>query len=152
MASTPQNTPAPPSLMNLPEGLTPDSIDTLTILSSILARLQTPSGTANLSASTAGSPPAATPAQLSTEGPLTIKDIPAATDGLKHNLQKARVLVKDLPDMGRSITEQEAEMRELEEKIRAQKGTLEQLMGVGISIKRDREQREMLGGVDVMET
>ncbi|CAL3971780.1 hypothetical protein PZA11_005068 [Diplocarpon coronariae] len=152
MTSSPQTTPPPPSLMNLPEGLTPDSIDTLTILSSILARLQTPSGTSNLTASTAGSPPAATPAQLSTEGPLTTKDIPAATDGLKHNLQKARVLVKDLPDVERSIKEQEAEIRGLEEKIRAQKGILEQLMGVGVSIKRDREQREKDRGADVMET
>ncbi len=138
--------------MNLPEGLTPDSIDTLTILSAVLTRLQTPSNTSNLAVSTAGSPPAASPSQLSSDGPLTIKDIPAATDGLKHNLQKARVLVKELPDMERSTVEQEEEMKELEEKIRKQRDVLEQLREVGVAMKREREYRERDGGVDVMKT
>ncbi|KAG4443126.1 hypothetical protein IFR05_001358 [Cadophora sp. M221] len=151
MSSTPQATSQPASLMNLPDGLSPDSIDTLPVLSQILARLQTPSNTST--ASTAGSPPAASPSQLTSgTGPLTIKDIPAATDGIKHKLQKARVLVKELSDMERSITEQEEEIAELEERIRKQRDILGQLRDVGLSMKREREQRERNGGADVMET
>ncbi|KAH6721326.1 RNA polymerase II transcription mediator complex subunit 9-domain-containing protein [Leptodontidium sp. 2 PMI_412] len=151
MSSTPQTTSQPTSLMNLPDGLSPDSIDTLPVLSQILARLQTPSNTST--ASTAGSPPAASPSQLTSgTGPLTIKDIPAATDGIKHKLQKARVLVKELPDMERSIAQQDEEMAELEERIRKQRDILGQLRDVGLSIKREREQRERNGGADAMET
>lgn len=61
------------------------------------------------------------------------------------------MLVKDLPDMERSIKEQEEEMRELEGRIRKQRDILGQLRDVGLEIKREREQREN-GGADVMET
>ncbi|KAL2072257.1 hypothetical protein VTL71DRAFT_11600 [Oculimacula yallundae] len=141
----------PASLMNLPEGLSPDSIDTLPVLSQILSRLQPPSNTST--ASTAGSPPTASPSQVvSSTGPLTIKDIPLATDGIKHKLQKARALVKELPDMERSIKEQEEEMRELEERIRKQRDILGRLRDVGLEVKREREERERNSGVDAMET
>jgi hypothetical protein len=153
MATSPnQATPPPPSLLNLPEGLTPDSIDTLPVLSALLLRLQNPSSTAH-TASTSGSPPAASPSQLaSATGPLSIKDIPAATDELKHKLQRARIQVKELPDMERSVEEQEEEIRELEEKIRRQSEVLVGLRDVGLQAKREREQREKGGGADIMET
>jgi predicted RNase H-like nuclease (RuvC/YqgF family) len=82
---------------------------------------------------------------------LTIKDIPAATDELKHKLQKARVQVKELPDMQRSVPEQEQEIRELQERIRKQREVLEGLRDVGMLAKREREQRESDGGADAME-
>jgi small-conductance mechanosensitive channel len=137
--TTPQTMPQPLSLMNLPEGLTPDSIDTLPVLSALLARLQVPTNT-NIT-STSGSPPAASPAQVvSGTGPLTIKDIPAATDELKHKLQKARIQVKELPDIDRSLAEQEEEIRELQERIRRQRGVLENLREVGKAAKNQREE------------
>ncbi|EKD15083.1 uncharacterized protein L3040_003716 [Drepanopeziza brunnea f. sp. 'multigermtubi'] len=150
-SSTPQITSAPPSHLNLPEGLTPDSIDTLTVLSSILSRVDLTSK--NPTASTAGSPPAATPSQPPADldhGPLTVRDLPAATDGLKHNLQKAKVLLKQLPDLERSIKEQEDEMRDLEAKVGEQKAVLAQLVEVGASVKREREQRNRNGRADDM--
>ncbi|PVH88053.1 hypothetical protein DL98DRAFT_509558 [Cadophora sp. DSE1049] len=151
MTSASQTTSQPASLMNLPDGLSPDSIDTLPVLSQILARLQTPSSTSG--ASTAGSPPAASPSQITSgTGLLSIKDIPTATDGIKHKLQKARVLVKELPDMERSVKEQEEEMMELEERIRKQREILGQLREVGLEIKREREMRERNRGGDAMET
>jgi hypothetical protein len=128
---TPQTaTSTPPSLENLPTGLSADAIDVLPVLSSLLSRLQVPQN--QTGASTAGSPPgptsSATPSQLvSSTGPLTIKDIPAATDGLKHRLQKARVAVKELPDLNRSLKEQEEEIRELEDKITRQREVLKSL-------------------------
>jgi small-conductance mechanosensitive channel len=130
---TPQATPPPPSgpsLQNLPPGLTADAIDVLPVLSSLLSRLQVPQN--QTSASTAGSPPgptsSATPSQLASgTTPLTIKDIPAATDQVKHRLQRARVSVKELPDLDRSLAEQEEEIRELKEKIQRQKDVLKNL-------------------------
>ncbi|KAK0113680.1 hypothetical protein ONS95_013928 [Cadophora gregata] len=151
MTFTPQTTSQPAaSLINLADGLSPDSIDTLPVLSQILSRLQTPSSTSG--ASTAGSPPAASPSQItSSTGPLGIKDIPAATDGIKHKLQKARGLVKELPDMERSVKEQEEEMMALEERIGKQRKILEQLREAGLDIKREREVRENHRTADAME-
>lgn len=132
-------TPPQPPLYTLPPGLTPDSLDTLPVLSALLSRLQNPSAI-----STSGSPPsAATPSQIVAGlGPLTIKDIPTATDGLKHKIQKARAQIKELPDMDRSIKDQEEEMRELKVKIARQKEVLEGLRDMGLALKREREERE----------
>ncbi|KAE9369477.1 hypothetical protein N431DRAFT_344986 [Stipitochalara longipes BDJ] len=153
MATSPnQATPPPPSLFNLPEGLTPDSIDTLPVLSALLSRLQNPSSTAH-TVSTSGSPPAASPSQLASgTGPLSIKDIPPATDELKHKLQRARLQIKELPDIDRSVEEQDVEIRELEEKIRKQREVLVGLREVGLQTKREREQNRKVGGTDMMET
>jgi hypothetical protein len=152
MATSPnQVTPPPASLFNLPDGLSPDSIDTLPVLSALLSRLQNPSSTAHI-ASASGSPPAASPSQLaSSTGPLSIKDIPPATDELKHKLQRARLRVKELPDMDRSVEEQEVEIRELEDKIRRQREVLVGLKDVGLQAKRERELRGVEGGADLME-
>ena len=60
--------------------------------------------------------------------------------------------VKELPDMDRSVEEQEVEIRELEEKIRRQREVLVGLREVGLQAKREREQRGKEGGTDVMET
>lgn len=62
---------------------------------------------------------------------LTTKDIPIATDQLKHRLQRARVQVGMLPDVDRTIEEQEDEISELEEKIRRQREVLERLRDAG---------------------
>jgi len=43
---------------------------------------------------------------------------------IKIRLQKARAAVQALPDMGRTIEEQEVEIRELEERVRAQREVL----------------------------
>jgi small-conductance mechanosensitive channel len=153
MATSPiQATTLPLSLLSLPEGLSPDSIDTLPVLSALLSRLQNPSSTAH-AASTSGSPPAASPSQLASGTcPLSIKDIPPATDELKHKLQKARIQVKELPDIQRSVEEQEDEIRELEKRISRQREILVGLKDVGLQAKRVRDQREKEGGPDVMET
>ena len=84
------------------------------------------------------------------DGALTLKDIPTATDELKHKLRKARVQVKELPDVQRSIAEQELEIRELEERIREQRRVLEGLRDMGMAARRDKEQRERDGGADAM--
>ena len=70
---------------------------------------------------------------------LSIKDIPAATDELKHRLQKARVQVRQLPDVERGTGEQEEEIRALEEKIGRQREVLAGLRGRGLEVGRERD-------------
>jgi hypothetical protein len=140
MANTPLQSTVQPSMLNLPDGLSPDSIDTLPVLSAILSRLQTLSASGG---TTSGSPPEASPSQLANgAGSLSIKDIPAATDEMKHKLQKARAQVKELPDISRSLVEQEEEIEELEEKIRRQREVLQGLREVGLATKKEMVARE----------
>jgi len=47
--------------------------------------------------------------------------------------------VKDLPDMERSVEEQQEEIRELEEKIRTQQRVLEGLVERGLEALREKE-------------
>jgi len=60
--------------------------------------------------------------------------------------------VKELPDIHRSVAEQEQEIQELEERIARQRRVLEGLRDVGMQARREREEREREGGKDVMET
>jgi len=149
MAASPEkSTPQPPSLHNLPEGLNPDSIDTVPILSALLSRLPDSSSTVPTT-STAGSPPAGSPSNLATgTGPLGVKDIPLATNEIKHKFQRARAQIKELPDIERSLEEQEEEIRDLEEKIARQRAVLAGLRDVGLEAKKEREIMEK----DVMQT
>lgn len=57
-------------------------------------------------------------------------------------MQKARAQVKELPDIDRSLAEQEEEIRELEEKIRKQREVLKGLKTTGLEAKRERETRD----------
>ena len=132
-----------PNTIPRPEALNPDSIDTLPVLAEILSRLQ------NLSSdTTTGATPSTTPSQgVASTGVITTKDLPTATDGLKHKLQKARGQVRELPDIQRSVKDQEEEIERLEERIRRQKEVLGQLRVVGESARRERE-LQVAGKVD----
>ena len=55
---------------------------------------------------------------------LQPKDLPAAVLEIKHKLQRARAAVEGLPDIERTIADQEAEIRDLEHRIRRQRDTL----------------------------
>lgn len=127
--------------LGLPENLSPDFAEVSTELFSVLSRLRTPS---NLPSTTTGQTPVPTPSQPSgnTSGELSLRDIPAATDPIKHKLQKARAAVKTLPDMHRTVAEQETEMRELEEKIIKQREVISKLRGMGQSFGRASDRME----------
>ncbi|CCU75742.1 hypothetical protein BGHDH14_bghG001631000002001 [Blumeria hordei DH14] len=101
--------------MKLPDDLTPHHMDTIPILSSLLSRLSNPSSTSQ--SGLAGPSYTSSPSQiLNSTGQLSAKDIPPATDELKQQLQKAHLQIKQLPDIDRTISEQEEEIVELEEK------------------------------------
>jgi len=125
----------------LPPDLSPASFDTLPVLTSILTRLQTGINNTNPNNTIASSSPAQHQPQPSSfdkspfsTAPLTAKDVPAATDDLKQRIRKARAQVAQLPDMERTIAEQEEEMKEIEAKIAEQMKALEQLKELGTKI------------------
>jgi len=109
-------------------------LDTIPVLHGILNRLSTLSPNSNAQDQTS---PAAI-SSASTDAPLAIKDIPSATDIVKQNLQKARIQASQLPDISRSIEDQEIDIRELEGKIRAQREVLEGLRDVGNRVAREK--------------
>jgi hypothetical protein len=126
--------------------ISPSSLDALPILASILERLQNnPTSSLNPGSTPNTSQPQS---QSQTQGkdfsnpfstaPLTTKDIPAATGGLKHRLQKTRKQVAQLPDMERTIVEQEVEIGELEARILEQRRVLEMLRGMSGSEGTER--------------
>ncbi|KAH8880353.1 hypothetical protein GQ53DRAFT_543124 [Thozetella sp. PMI_491] len=154
---------------NLPDKLTPDSIDTLTELATILSQLRptvqssasmaTPAlglaglsnlgGTGSTPAAVPGATPAPAPGAVTGTTPLPsttpnttgtgggtlgFKDLPAATDNLKHKLQRARVAVRSLPDVSRTTRQQEAEIEELEALKARQLAQLAALKQVGLDI------------------
>lgn len=146
----------------LPDGLSPDSIDVCSELSTILARVRytdNKNGTASTNggdgtttsqpggpsiaiaagaATTAPSPSGGDDAQ---GGPLSTKDVPTATDHLKHKIQRARAAVHTLPDIRRTIPEQEAEIAALEDKIAQQRAVLLQLKDFGLQFAAENSRK-----------
>lgn len=123
---------------SLPPDLSPDDLDALSELSLVLAKVR--AGLSSSSSSTSGHPPPTqTQSHASTaqQQQLSFKDVPGATDGLKHKLQHARAQVRALPDMGRSVEEQRAEIAQLEARIRQQRALLESLREGGARFGKD---------------
>lgn len=117
-ASTPgRSTPTVPP----PQPPAPASLDILPALLLLISRLDT--------APTPIDPNPHNPSRpdLPAPGPIPTKDLPTMTDNVKSQLQKARRQILQLPDMDVSVAEQEAELRELDAKIEAQKRMLESL-------------------------
>lgn len=166
----------------LPAGLTPDSIDVPSELAQILARVrytekpghgqsqgpgqqpqsqsqpQPPPPPSQQQQQQQQQPPSnpspATPAGGTAGASISTKDLPAAIDPLKHKIQRARAAAHTLPDISRSIPEQEAEMRLLEARIERQRATLLQLKQFGLQFAaengdRDREGEEQEQDVEM---
>ncbi|KAI5859889.1 hypothetical protein GGS23DRAFT_607308 [Durotheca rogersii] len=158
--------PAQAQILAMPEGLNPDTLDTLTELAILLNRLRIPTS----ASTTTGATPAATtataaptpsqsqsqsqphpaasslhrPASQSSQaqthngatttthtGELSLKEIGPAADVLKHRFQRARVLVRALPDTSRGTAEQRAEIAALEDRLRRQRRVLTALGEMG---------------------
>ncbi|KAK4038290.1 RNA polymerase II transcription mediator complex subunit 9-domain-containing protein [Parachaetomium inaequale] len=168
---------------HLPAGLSPDAVDVVTELSSIITRLraaQQPTSTAaagtttttTTTTSASGGAPipqgvtGTTPLPTSAPTPnttttttnkhttttsttttgtqpdhehqelLSVKDLPSATDNLKHKLQRARAAVRTLGDVRRALAQQEAEMRGLEGRRAAQAARLARTQEDGLVFVR----------------
>lgn len=130
----------------LPPTLSPDALDTQTELTEILNRFR--AGIQAASSSGAGGITGATPNMhgaspdpaSANKDPLRI--FSTQTDALKHKIQRARAQTKGLPDMERDIEEQEAEIKDLEEKIRLQRQVLEGLRERGMKFGTEGEKMD----------
>jgi hypothetical protein len=104
----------------------PETFDFLPPLHALLARILLPSGAAL-------PPPAGTgegtegAETTSGTGHLDIKDLGTAVSQIKVRIQRARVAVRGMSDVERSVEEQEEEIRELEGRIEKQRGVLKGL-------------------------
>lgn len=129
----------------LPSTLSPDDLDALSELSIVLAKVRAGIQSSNGIAAGTG----ATPGGVNTHGQqLSFKDVPGATDGLKHKIQHARAQVRVLPDMDRSIEEQNREIKDLEARIERQRALLETLREGGVRFGKE----DGANGGDKMET
>ncbi|KAL2023686.1 hypothetical protein VTK56DRAFT_1400 [Thermocarpiscus australiensis] len=187
---------------HLPEGLSPDAVDTLTELTSIITKLRSAQQTSSTSAAAAAAAPGTTPSAAAAavgapqappssssssvsasapaqptgatprpgavtgttplpSGPFTststsasattttatgtpllsVKELPAATDNLKHKLQRARAAMRTLADVQRGVGQQEAEMARLEARRRRQAGMLARTQEDGLQFVRAAAQR-----------
>lgn len=72
---------------------------------------------------------------------LDIKNLGPAVSHVKVRLQRARVAVRAMPDIERSIEEQEEEIRELERMIERQRGVLRGL-GQGETVGGDKMEED----------
>ncbi|KAI0814120.1 RNA polymerase II transcription mediator complex subunit 9-domain-containing protein [Xylaria sp. FL0064] len=159
MSSSTKEQPAQAPLpLPLPEALNPDALDVLSELAHLLTRLRAlPTAPSTAAPTTTGATPsqstahAATPtptALLSSQvsasrknggtgigsggGELSLKEIPVATDALRHRFQRARTLVRtSLPDLERDVAAQQVEIAALEARIARQRDTLAKLREVG---------------------
>lgn len=137
-AMAPQTT-ATDATHTLPGGLTPDSIDVPSELAQILSRVRYSdkiSQQQQVPSSTGG---AADPAATA---PILIKDLPAAVDPLRHKIQRARAAVHTLPDIRRTIPEQEAEAAALRVRVEKQRATLLQLKEFGLRFAAENGDRD----------
>lgn len=110
----------------LPGNLSPDSIDVCSELATILSRIHYPQATVTAGAESN------TNNNSSSQPPLSTKDLPGALDTLKRKVQQARAAVHTLPDIDRTVAEQEAEMRAMQERIEKQQAALRQLKEFGL--------------------
>jgi hypothetical protein len=134
---------------HLPPNLSPDSIDTLTELTTILTRLRASQSTASstIPPPAAGAVTGTTPLPSSSlpTGTFSVKELPAATDNLKHKLQRARAAVRTLPDVMRTVEQQERDIAELEARRREQLAMLARIKAVGLEqSKGDRDDGERM--------
>lgn len=125
----------------LPPTLSPDSLDALSELAIVLAKVRTSiQSSAGLAT---GATPSSTAAAIAGGQPLSFKDVPGATDALKHKLQHARAEVRALPDMDRTAAEQRREIVELEARIVTQRALLDRLRNDGLRFGKDGDKMEM---------
>lgn len=142
----------------LPPTFSPDTLDVLTHLSTVLSEvrtsLQNTTGLTDNANTNNGNDAGGSGNKKDGGGGasagLTFKDVPRASDSIKHKLQRAREQVRALPDMQRTVEDQEVEIRELEARIERQRALLGRLQEGGLVFGKD--DGEGAGGSDTNTT
>jgi hypothetical protein len=111
----PATTTSPPEVPPFPS---PQTFDILPEIYALVSRLQ-------LSTSTTTDPTISQPIDS-----LSSKDLPAAAVPIKLKIQKARATVQSLPDVGRTVEEQESEIKALEKRNESLRKRVQELAGL----------------------
>ena len=74
--------------------------------------------------------------RLSTDQSITPKDLPALVYPVKENIARAKATLASLPDMERSVRQQEEEMEILQGRIEGLRGRLGELGGIAKGAER----------------
>lgn len=122
------------SLQDSPPELSSDTLDAITELTHILARLRSgiTSSTGGITKATTAAPPPSLPRVVSSASDnLQLKDVTVKIDELKHKLKKGRAQIGSLEDVQRRIDSQEKDIKELEGRISLQKEVLEMVRKAG---------------------
>lgn len=141
-APTPGPLSLPSSTLTAPPLPPPDTFDFLPPLYALLRRLQQPSGIEAPSGPPDGSGaalPEGSPQQLERvasggSGKLELHDLGSAASAIRLKIQKARQVVADMPDVERTVEDQEEEIAELETRVERQKAMLRKL-GVSLDVQ-----------------
>ena len=145
-AATPAATTAPAHKLTAPPLPPPDTFDFLPPLYGLLRRLQQPSG---LEAPTGAQDasgtnlPEGSPQQLErvTSGAsskLEISNLDTAASAVRLKIQKAKQVVANMPDVERTVEEQEEEIAELEVRVERQRAMLKKL-GVDLDAQQKQD-------------
>jgi hypothetical protein len=111
----PATTTSPPEIPPFPS---PQTFDILPEIYALVSRFQ-------LSTSTSTDPTISQPIDS-----LSPKDLPAAAVPIKLKIQKARAAVQSLPDVGRTVEEQEREIKALEKRNESLRKRVQELAGL----------------------
>jgi len=76
---------------------------------------------------------------------LSVKELPAATDNLKHKLQRARAAIRTLQDVSRGLEQQREEIEELEARRLRQLAMLDLIRGAGLQFSLGEQSHEEEG-------
>lgn len=112
-------TPALPTQPTAPALPPPAAFDILPDLHRLLSRL--------ISTSAQLPAPTPTPGQSNKDGPLEIQQLATEATLIKRKIQRARDAVMALPDIDRSLDDQQEEIEDLEERITRLKAALQGL-------------------------
>ncbi|MCJ1270747.1 hypothetical protein MMC22_010644 [Lobaria immixta] len=104
----------------------PSTFDILPPLHALLSRLLLPGPNNNAPAASSPLATSSSPHLINAAAtaPLSPKDLTTASSAVKIKIQKARVAVQRLPDINRSVQDQQHEIRELEDEVARLRGVL----------------------------
>lgn len=125
-------TPAPPThTLSAPPLPPADTFDFLPQLYALLRRLQQPSGIepppAQDGSANAQGESSLERVKSSEEGKLDISNLDTAASSIRLKIQKAKQIVANMPDVERTVEEQEEEIAELEVRVERQRAMLKRL-------------------------
>ena len=135
--------PPPPTHPDIPPFPSPSTFSILPDLYILLARL----APLRQSATAQSNPSDLTSLTLtlSNEPPVNIKDLPTLIYPIKQKILKGKAAVQALPDIERSVMEQEEEIRMLEGRVKGLRGRLGELGEIAGRATREGEERVMRG-------